>query len=127
MEVTAQAEDFLSVIDTHTSGAGRGGNVNVTTGDLQATGTGLETLFDTGTIGTAGGQGGDINISATNIRLKTITMNTGVLTALFLGEEATGSAGNVTMTADTIQLTRLIYRDHRRFGRPWRRHHPFSQ
>ena len=38
MEVTGQAEDFLTVIDTHTSGAGRAGNVNITTGDLQATG-----------------------------------------------------------------------------------------
>ena len=32
-------------------------------------------------------------------------MNTGVFSALISGQEATGSAGNVTMTADTIHLT----------------------
>ncbi len=103
--VNAQAEDFLTLIDTHTSGSGRAGNVNLRTGDLQATLTGLETFIDTGTIGPAGGQGGNVTISATNIRLENALINTGVFPALIFGQEAAGSAGNVTMTADTIQLT----------------------
>lgn len=105
IEVNAQAEDFLPLIDTHTSGTGRAGAVSLTTGALQATLTGLETFIDSGTIGPAGGQGGDVNITATDIRLENGLINTGVFPALLGGQEATGSAGNVTMTADTIHLT----------------------
>ncbi len=105
IEVNAQAEDFLTLIDTHTSGNGRAGAVSLTIGELQATLTGLETFIDSGTIGQAGGQAGDVNITATNIRLENALINTGVFPALILGQEAAGSAGKVTMTADTIQLT----------------------
>ncbi|MCW5797878.1 MAG: filamentous hemagglutinin N-terminal domain-containing protein [Nitrospira sp.] len=104
MAVTAHAEDFLTLIDTHTSGAGRAGNVTFRTGDLQAILTGMETFIDTGTTGSSGGQGGNVTISATNIRLENALINTGVFPALILGQEAAGSAGNVTMTADTIRL-----------------------
>ncbi|MDR4481199.1 MAG: filamentous hemagglutinin N-terminal domain-containing protein [Nitrospira sp.] len=104
VEVSSQAEDSVTLIDTHTSGSGRAGNVNLRTGDLQATLTGLETFIDSGTIGPAGGQGGDVNITATNIRFGNVLINSGVFPALIFGQEAAGSAGNVTMTADTIQL-----------------------
>ncbi len=105
IEVIAQAEDSLTLIDTHTSGSGRAGAISFTTGELQATLTGLETFIDSGTVGAAGGQGGDVNITATDIRLENGLINTGVFPALLAGQEASGTAGNVTMTADTIHLT----------------------
>lgn len=104
IEVNVQAEDFLTVIDTHTSGTGRAGAVSLASQTIQATLTGLETFIDSGTIGTAGGQGGDVTITARDVRLENGLINTGVFPALLGGQDAAGSAGNVTMTADRIQL-----------------------
>ncbi len=104
LEVTAQADDFLTLIDTHTSGTGRAGAVSLASQTIQATLTGLETFIDSGTIGTAGGQGGDVTITARDVRLENGLINTGVFPALLGGQDAAGSAGNVTMTADRILL-----------------------
>jgi large exoprotein involved in heme utilization and adhesion len=97
----------FTLIDTHTSGSGKGGDVTITaTGNLIATGPILNNLFliDSGTTGLAGGTGGDVTIKAQNIQLTRSSINTGDFVARNLFQDAVGSGGNLSITADTFQL-----------------------
>lgn len=108
MSVTATTEDILAVIDSHTSGSGKGGSVSLVTGNLQVDGSnalGLIYFVDSGTIGLDGGHGGDVAITARTIDFNTAPISTGQSVALQSGEDATGSAGNVRISADSLHMT----------------------
>jgi large exoprotein involved in heme utilization and adhesion len=98
----------FAVIDTHTSASGKAGNVTITaTDNLTMTGDPADFVFaiDSGTIGTDGGQGGNVTLNAKNIDIQYASISTGDFVANGLGEEATGSGGSLTITADTVGLT----------------------
>ena len=109
MDVTATAPNnfIVSVIDTHTSDTGTGGNVSITTGNLNVIGDPSSAVFfvDSGTTGPAGGHGGDITFTARNIELNNTFVNSGDFIARAIGPEAAGSGGNITITADVLHLT----------------------
>lgn len=112
MDMTGTAIDsfLFSVIDTHTSGSGKAGNVNIDTGDLNFTAiqfAGLPFFIDSGTIGSNGGLGGDISIRAHNFTAADTGINSGNSLALQVGEESTGSAGNISISADSLQFTNV--------------------
>jgi len=112
MDVSAAAIDsFLySVIDTHTSGLGEAGNVNIATGDLTVIGepvNGFTFFVDSGTTGLDGGLGGEVNITARIIQAQDTAISTGNFLALNLGEESTGSSGNLSITADRLEFTNV--------------------
>ena len=107
-DLTGTAIDsfIFSVIDTHTSGSGKAGNVSIATGDLTVTGIsigGFPFFIDGGTIGPTGGHGGDISITAHAFNAQDTLVNSGNSLALQVGEESTGSAGNVSMSVDSLQ------------------------
>ncbi|HSB43915.1 MAG TPA: filamentous hemagglutinin N-terminal domain-containing protein, partial [Nitrospira sp.] len=109
MDVTStfnEATFFFPVIDTHTSGSGNAGNVSINTGNLTVTGDpfGASWFIDSGTSGPSPGRGGDVSITANTIDFETTAINTGNLFAFFLGEGGAGTAGNVTITADKLQM-----------------------
>ncbi|BFU96581.1 MAG: protein of unknown function [Nitrospira sp.] len=108
---TAINSFLFSVIDTHTSGSGRAGNVAIDTGDLNFTAiqfAGVPIFVDSGTIGPNGGHGGDISIRAHNFTANDTVINSGNSLALQLGEESTGSAGNISISADSLQFSNVI-------------------
>jgi filamentous hemagglutinin family protein len=112
MDMTGTAiNSFLfSVIDTHTSGSGKAGNVSIDTGDLNFTAiqfAGLPFFIDSGTIGPNGGHGGDISIRAHNFTASDTGINSGNTMALQFGEESTGSAGNLSISAESLQFTNV--------------------
>jgi filamentous hemagglutinin family protein len=97
----------FSLIDTHTSGNGKGGDVKITaTGDLIGTGLPNNFLFliDSGTTGLAGGTGGDVTIKAQTIQLTHSSINTGDFVARNLFQDAAGSGGNLSITTDSFEL-----------------------
>jgi filamentous hemagglutinin family protein len=97
----------FSVIDTHTSGSGKAGAVSVTTTDnLTVTGDPFDSIFaiDSGTIGPDGGQGGNVTLNAKTIDIQYASLNTGDFVANNLGEEAVGSGGHLTITADSLNM-----------------------
>ena len=98
-----------TLIDTHSSDTGRAGNVNITTGTLQASSLTDTTAFyfiDSGTTGP--GHGGDVTVTADSIQLNGTSISTGEFVGTQFGLYATGSAGNLTMTADTLQLRHTV-------------------
>ncbi len=110
-----------TMIDTHTAGHGRGGDVSIETGYLTATGTpeggNLFTFIDSGT--TANGRGGDVTIAAGTIELNGATVSTGQLNASAFVEDLStvnGSAGHLTMTADTIRTLDALFDTSALFG-----------
>ncbi|WNM60745.1 two-partner secretion domain-containing protein [Candidatus Nitrospira neomarina] len=111
LDATSSSLDlFFSLIDTHTSGSGTGGQVSITTpGELNVTGnpTGQMFFIDTGTRGDGGGHGGAISIAAGNIQLENTSINSGDFIARQL-DFALGSGGDVTIIADTLQMTRSL-------------------
>ncbi len=102
--------ESFALVDTHTSGAGRAGNVIITTGDLtvgnpqQAS-----NLFfiDSGT--RTEGDGGDATITANSIHLDWASISTGDFLSRVFGFQPSGSAGNLAMTADSLQLSNVIF------------------
>jgi filamentous hemagglutinin family protein len=104
INATSNTLDILSLIDTHTSGQGTAGSVNITTGDFQMTGSlqGFSGFIDTGTKGP--GHGGNVNITARNMLLDTSLIATGNFWANAFGEDVSGAAGNVTITADSLHI-----------------------
>jgi large exoprotein involved in heme utilization and adhesion len=98
----------FALIDTHTSGVGRAGNVSATTGNLQMSYqlAGVALFIDSGTAGA--GHGGDVAITAQNVALEGTGISTGDFTARTLSQDASGSAGNVTITTDSLQLTNTL-------------------
>ncbi len=107
MDVTATAITTFfstSTIDTHTSGSGKAGGVNIFTGDLTVVG-GFVNFIDSGTSGVNPGRGGDVTISAHDIQAKDATITTGNFAASFLDGGGAGTAGNVTIIADSLQMS----------------------
>lgn len=107
LTVTSTALDStLALIDTHTSGIGQAGKVDITTGDLNASG-GIW-FIDSGTTGP--GYGSDVNIAARNIRLNDLNISTGDFRAINQGIfDATGFAGNIRLTADgTLDMSASV-------------------
>ncbi len=98
--------DISSFIDTHTSGTGKAGNVSITTGNLQAIGNseGLISFIYSGTEGP--GHGGDVTITARNIQIEKSPggITTGNFIGNLFGKDVTGSAGNVTISADSLKI-----------------------
>lgn len=109
-ELTASstATDLFAIIDSHTSGSGNGGSVNISTSrNVNVTGTpdGFTLLADSGTIGTAGGRGGNVTITAEKVALTDAAINTGDTVARFTGQDAAGSGGNLTIEVNSLQLS----------------------
>lgn len=110
MDVTATTLDnfLFPIIDTHTTGPGKAGNVTIitTTGGLALTGDpfGIALFIDSGTTGQ--GHGGDVTITATaqSVQMQDTYISTGNFVAKILSEDATGAAGNVAISADSLQL-----------------------
>lgn len=97
----------FALIDSHTSAAetaGRAGDINIVTGNLQASnqGDGSVVFADSGTRGLGQGHGGNVTISAQSVALQGTQIFTGDSMATLLSENANGSAGDVTMTADRV-------------------------
>jgi filamentous hemagglutinin family protein len=107
MDVTATTLDnfLFPVMDTHTSGPGKAGNVTITTGDLAVTGDpfGLALFIDSGTAGQ--GHGGDVTITAQSVQMQDTFVSTGNFVSTIFGEDVTGAAGNVAISADSVHLT----------------------
>lgn len=103
---TTNSFDILPFIDTHTSGEGQAGNVRVSTGNIVATGTpdGLVSFIYSGTEGP--GRGGDVTITARTLEITDSLggITTGNFIANLLDIDSTGSAGNVTISADSLKL-----------------------
>ena len=105
---TSNTPGILTLIDTHTSGAGKAGkagNVIINTGNFQVIGSleGLTTFIDSGTEGS--GHGGDVTIIAQNVHIDLSFINSGNFWANAFGEDVTGSAGNVNISTDSLNLT----------------------
>ena len=105
LTASSNTPELLTLIDTHTEGTGKGGNVSITTGNLLMTGsqTGFSTFIDSGTQGP--GHGGDVTINAQNVQLDTSIINTGTFWANNFGIDATGSAGNINIMANSLNMT----------------------
>lgn len=106
--VTAESSDpelsLFALIDTHSSGAGRAGNVDITTtGDVRVKGpSGTWHFIDTGPL--AQGPGGYIQITAGGkVNLQGTALSTGTQRAELLGFEAIGPAGNIRIIADRLE------------------------
>ena len=111
MTGTANNSFLFPVIDTHTSGSGRAGNVTIDTGDLNFTAiqiAGAPVFIDSGTISSNGGHGGDISIQAHNFVANDTIINSGNSVALQFGEDSTGSAGNISISANSLQFSNVI-------------------
>lgn len=97
----------FALIDSHTSAAetaGRAGDINIVTGNLQAShqGDGSVVFADSGTRGLGQGHGGNVTISAQSVALQGSQIFTGDSMATLLPQDANGSAGDVTITADRV-------------------------
>ena len=102
----------FSMIDTHTTGSGKAGDVSITTGDLTVAGDPFAFAFviDSGTNGPEGGHGGDVVITAHTIQAQYAMLTTGTFnTEFFLDplftDNSTGSASNVTISADSLNMS----------------------
>ncbi len=102
--ITSALEDgvVVALIDSHTSGPGRGGDITIVTGDLHATNQNF--FIDSGSAGP--GHGGDVTISGKNILIEGPDIGTGDFLSGLFGAEVTGSAGNLSITADSLKLDR---------------------
>jgi filamentous hemagglutinin family protein len=103
LEATTSFPTDFVLIDSHTSGSGMAGKANITTDNLSASGQEPTFVFiDSGTQGV--GSGGDVAITANTILLDRTTITTGTQLANILGVGASGPSGNLTITADSLQL-----------------------
>jgi len=110
LDATSTADSLFALIDTHTSGMGKGGDVSIAaTGNLTVTGSSSNQMFfiDSGTTGLAGGTGGSVTITAMagNVQLVSSNINTGDLVAQQTNQDSSGSGGDVMIAADTFQMT----------------------
>jgi filamentous hemagglutinin family protein len=114
MRATSTDPNFarFALIDTHSSGDGRGGDVTITTGNLTVTGPAPTWYFiDSGPQGA--GHGGDITITASNhIQLDDTYISTGTQTAELLGLAPSTSAGNLSIKADSLQTKNVLLDTH---------------
>ena len=100
-----------TLIDSHTSGEGRGGDVCITTGNLTVAGPNSNAFFfiDSGTVGN--GRGGNVSIQANIVDLNWTSISTGQFNVSALVEDTSGingSAGDLTIAADTLRLRNSI-------------------
>ena len=107
--VSAQVttEDFtFALIDTHTSGSGRAGDVEIATTTLTAQIAPIGGyLIDSGTF--AEGNGADVTVTAREIQLEHAFINSGDFRAINAGlpiDAITGTGGDIILSADTISL-----------------------
>jgi filamentous hemagglutinin family protein len=113
LDVAGAALDnfIVSVIDTHTSGSGKAGDVSITATDhLTVAGENgvLIYFIDSGTVGPDGGHGGNVELQAKNMDFQFTNINTGDNVALNNFEEAAGSGGNLIINATSLNLTHSI-------------------
>jgi filamentous hemagglutinin family protein len=99
---SSSLDPTLALIDTRTSGEGQAGRVTISTGILQVEG-GVW-FIDSGTA--AAGNGNDVTINATtSARLNFVNISTGDFRAINQDNfDATGFAGNIRLTADSLEL-----------------------
>jgi len=96
MKTVSAFPDDTALIDTHTEGAGNGGNVTLNTGELTVMGNFIMS-------GTAGaGNGGNVTVNADTVNLQTANIDTG--DAILGGE---GSGGDVTFTGGDMTFDRV--------------------
>ena len=111
-QATSTSEEIFSLLDTHTSGTGRGGNVSITADNVIVAGlAGTNAFFfiDSGTGGS--GRGGDVTITAASIDLDHTTISTGDFLAINTLEDpstVSGSAGNIQITGNSLQVKDAI-------------------
>jgi filamentous hemagglutinin family protein len=93
METVSTLPEVVSLIDTHTEGAGNGGNVTLKTGEITVMGNpgGFDFFIMSGTAG--GGNGGNVTVHADTAHLQEARIDTG--DAILGGG---GSGGHVTFT-----------------------------
>ena len=104
-------DTHFALIDTHTSGSGKAGSVSIKTIDnLNVIGLPTGPLFfiDSGTIGMDGGHGGAVTMSAESIQLENANINSGDNVAVNTLQDAAGSGGNVTITTESLSMTRSV-------------------
>lgn len=115
VEASTTSQESFTLIDTHTSGDGRAGNVTIATHEESATGnllvsgtvtTGF-TFIDSGTQGP--GTGGDVTLTAKNIDLNQTKISTGDFVARQLSIDPSGSAGNLTIAAESLRGRNFIF------------------
>ena len=103
---TTPNDTSFALIDSHTDGSGKAGKVTIHTDTLDASAAnGVAYLIDSGTA--AGGNGNDVTITAKSVSLNDMSINTGDFRAIFSTPQnfnATGSGGNITLTADSLNL-----------------------
>lgn len=94
----------FALIDTHSSGEGHAGNVNIMTGTLTVSGPAATWhVVDSGP--RALGSGGNITITARDvIDLTGTAISTGSQLAASLGGDASGPGGNLTISANHLQM-----------------------
>lgn len=104
--VSATDDTTFALIDTHTSAAGRAGNVEILTESLTAHMTDAGAFFiDSGT--SAQGSGGDVAINSTTLDLQNANINTGDFRAINSKlpiDSITGSGGVINISAPTLSL-----------------------
>ena len=109
---TAEAistDSSFALIDTHTSGSGQAGKVMINTETLHAQSNSGAYLIDAGTA--AQGNGNDVSITGTDVVLEHMFINTGDFRAIFSTPQifdATGSGGNIAVTAQTFTLKSAV-------------------
>jgi|LNFM01.1.fsa_nt_gb filamentous hemagglutinin family protein len=103
---TSSGVPSVVMIDTHTSGEGRAGNVTIATDNLDVTssGEGVAVFIDSGFSGIQNGHGGDVTITANRFTLKGQSISAGDFTSVQQGADAIGSAGNVKIVADELEV-----------------------
>ncbi|MDH5666755.1 MAG: filamentous hemagglutinin N-terminal domain-containing protein [Nitrospira sp.] len=99
---TSATDSLVALIDTHTSGTGTAGNVDIRTGHLLTTNGAF--FIDTGTAGV--GHGGNVSIQGTNVTIEGPNLATGNFRfGILQWENVSGSAGNLTIKAsETLQI-----------------------
>lgn len=108
--VSGTDDTTFALIDTHTSAAGRAGDVTIVTDSLSAHMAGAGAfLIDSGT--SAQGNGGNVAINSTSLDLQNSNINTGDFRAINSDlpiDSITGSGGAIDINAPTLSLTATV-------------------
>jgi filamentous hemagglutinin family protein len=108
--VSATDDTTFSLIDTHTSAAGRAGDVTILTESLSARMAGAGAfLIDSGT--SAQGSGGNVAINSTTLDLQNANINTGDFRAINSDlpiESITGSGGAIDINSPALSLDATV-------------------
>ncbi len=110
---TSTSLDLFALIDSHTFGAGRGGDVTLTATDTVHANGGL-LLIDSGTAGP--GNGGDVTINSALVQFENAGLSTGDFIARSTRHVAGGAGGNLIITADHLQANNSIFDSSSFFG-----------